>query len=192
VRSQRPDEAFTLARAAADAGIWFVEITMTVAGALSIIERLAVRRDLYIGAGTVLSKDQAKNGISAGAQFIVSPSLELDLIPFCHEMNIACFPGAATPTEVLTATRAGADLVKIFPADLVGGPDFIRQLLGPFPDVRFMVSGGVSQANVQEYARLGVTGICLGSAFLSTLLAQRGVDGLIKEIRDFVKLVEVA
>ena len=86
----------------------------------------------------------------------------------------------------------GADLVKIFPADLVGGPQFIRQMQGPFPDVRFMVSGGVSLANVQEYVQLGVIGICLGSAYLGSLLAEKGNSGFVKEIKEFIKGVEEA
>ncbi|MGH7827264.1 MAG: bifunctional 4-hydroxy-2-oxoglutarate aldolase/2-dehydro-3-deoxy-phosphogluconate aldolase [Candidatus Binatia bacterium] len=192
VRSKTADEALALACGAVEAGIRFVEITMTVPGALSVIDRLVLRGDLHVGAGTVLSKGQAEKAIAAGAQFVVSPSLELDLIPLCRSAGVPCFPGAATPTEVLTASRAGADLVKIFPADLVGGPDFIRQMLGPFPDVRFMVSGGVNKSNVQDYVRVGVIGICLGSAFLSNLLSQQGLDGFIREIRNYNILVEEA
>lgn len=192
VRSKSAHEAYTSACAASDAGIWFVEITLTVPNALGVIERLALRNDLYVGAGTVLSKRDGKKAIEAGARFIVSPTLELELIPLCHKAGVACFPGAATPTEILTARRVGADLVKIFPADLVGGPSFIRQMQGPFPDVRFMVSGGVSLANVQEYARIGVVGICLGSAYLGNLLAEKGSAGFIKEIKEFTKRVEDA
>jgi 2-dehydro-3-deoxyphosphogluconate aldolase/(4S)-4-hydroxy-2-oxoglutarate aldolase len=192
VRSKTADEAFALARAVADAGIQLVEITMTVPGAVGVIERLVALKDLHVGAGTVLSKDQAAKAIAAGAQFIVSPSLELDLIPICREAEVACFPGAATPTEVLGASRAGADLVKIFPADLVGGVDFIRQMLGPFPEIRFMVSGGVSKSNVQDYVRAGVIGICLGSAYLASTLTQKGHAGLVNELKEFVKLVAEA
>jgi 2-dehydro-3-deoxyphosphogluconate aldolase / (4S)-4-hydroxy-2-oxoglutarate aldolase len=192
VRPKSADEAYRTACAASDAGICFVEITFTVPGALRVIERLALRNGLYIGAGTVLSKKDGKEAIEAGARFVVSPTLELDLIPLCHKAGVACFPGAATPTEILTARRMGADLVKIFPADLVGGPYFIRQMQGPFPDVRFMVSGGVSLANVQEYIQLGVTGICLGSAYLGSLLVEKGNGGFVKEIKEFIKRVEEA
>jgi 2-dehydro-3-deoxyphosphogluconate aldolase / (4S)-4-hydroxy-2-oxoglutarate aldolase len=192
VRSKSADEAYTTACAASDAGIWFVEITLTVPGALGIIERLALRNDLYVGAGTVLSKHHGKQAIEAGARFVVSPTLELDLIPLCHKAGVACFPGAATPTEILAARRMGADLVKIFPADLLGGPYFIRQMQGPLPDVRFMVSGGVSLENVHEYVELGVTGICLGSSYLGSLLAEKGDAGFVKEIKQFSKRVEQA
>jgi 2-dehydro-3-deoxyphosphogluconate aldolase / (4S)-4-hydroxy-2-oxoglutarate aldolase len=192
VRSKSADEAYQTACAASEAGIWFIEITLTVPGALGVIERLAPRADLYVGAGTVLSKKDGKEAIEAGARFVVSPTLELDLIPLCHKAGVACFPGAATPTEILTARRMGADLVKIFPADLVGGPSFIKQMQGPFPDVRFMVSGGVSLANVQEYVRAGVTGICLGSSYLGGLFAEKGDGGFVKEIKEFIKRVEEA
>jgi 2-dehydro-3-deoxyphosphogluconate aldolase / (4S)-4-hydroxy-2-oxoglutarate aldolase len=168
VRSQSSAEAYRIACAASDAGIWFVEITFTVPDALRVIERLALRNDLYVGAGTVLSKKDGKEAIEAGSRFVVSPTLELDLIPLCHKARVACFPGA----------------------DLLGGPYFISQMQGPFPDVRFMVSGGVSLANVQEYIQLGVTGICLGSSYLASLLTEKGNAGFVKEIKEFIKRVE--
>jgi 2-dehydro-3-deoxyphosphogluconate aldolase/(4S)-4-hydroxy-2-oxoglutarate aldolase len=192
VRSQTSDEALAIAAAVSDAGVKFVEITFSVPGALKVIEALAQRPELHVGAGTVLSREQAKAAIAAGAQFVVAPSLELDLIPLCHKAGIACFPGAASPTEIITAARAGADLVKIFPADCVGGAYFIRQMSGPFPEIRFMVSGGVSLDNVKDYVQAGVTGICLGSAHLSSLLAQEGRSGISKEIARFTKSVREA
>jgi len=116
----------------------------------------------------------------------------LNLIGICHAANIACFPGAATPTEIIAASRAHADLVKIFPADLLGGPNFIRQMQGPFPDIRFMVSGGVSLKNVTDYVEAGVTGICLGSAYLERLLTEKGKKRFVKEMRQFDNLVAKA
>jgi 2-dehydro-3-deoxyphosphogluconate aldolase/(4S)-4-hydroxy-2-oxoglutarate aldolase len=192
IRSKSADEALATVAAAADAGVKFVEITFSVPGALNIIEALAQRPELHVGAGTVLSRDQAREAIAAGAQFVVAPSLELDLVPLCHQAGVACFPGAATPTEIITAARAGADLVKIFPADCVGGVYFIRQMSGPFPEVRFMVSGGVSLDNVKDYVQAGVTGICLGSAYLSALLARQGRESFIKEIAQFTESVAAA
>jgi 2-dehydro-3-deoxyphosphogluconate aldolase/(4S)-4-hydroxy-2-oxoglutarate aldolase len=192
VRSRSADEALVLARAAAAGGIKFVEITFSVPGALDVIKELAGREDLHVGAGTVLAPRQAERAIGVGAEFVVSPSLELNLIGICHMANVACFPGAATPTEIVAAQRARADLVKIFPADLAGGPTFIRQMRGPFPDVRFMVSGGVSLKNITEYVRVGVTGICLGSAYLESLLAEKGKKHFVKEMQRFVKLVAKA
>jgi len=192
VRSKNPDDAVALANAAADGGIKFIEITFSVPGALDVIKELTRRGGLHVGAGTVLAPQQAERAIGVGAQFIVSPSLELNLVGLCHTANIACFPGAATPTEIIVAQRARADLVKIFPADLVGGPYFIRQMQGPFPDVRFMVSGGVTLKNVGEYVQAGVIGICLGSAYLGSLLASKGKKLFAKEMEKFVKVVAQA
>jgi 2-dehydro-3-deoxyphosphogluconate aldolase/(4S)-4-hydroxy-2-oxoglutarate aldolase len=189
VRSKSAEEATALARAAAQGGIRFVEITFSVPGALDVIRDLAREKRVHVGAGTVLAPQDAERAINAGAEFVVSPSLELNLIGICHAANIACFPGAATPTEIIAARRAHADLVKIFPADLVGGPYFIKQMQGPFPEVRYMVSGGVSLENVQDYVRAGVTGICLGSAYLGALLSEQGVKKFIKEMQKFTKLV---
>lgn len=192
VRSASAEEALALAHAAADGGIKFVEITFTVPGALDVIKELAARRNIHVGAGTVLAPQQAERAISVGAEFVVSPSLEINLIGLCHTANIACFPGAATPTEIIAAHRAHADLVKIFPADLSGGPYFIRQMQGPFPEVRFMVSGGVGLTNIAEYVQVGVTGICLGSAYLGNLLAEKGKKRFAKEMQKFVDLVAKA
>jgi 2-dehydro-3-deoxyphosphogluconate aldolase/(4S)-4-hydroxy-2-oxoglutarate aldolase len=192
VRTKSADDALALAQAAAEGGVKFVEITFSVPGALDVIKELAGRKDIHVGAGTVLAPQQAERAIGAGAEFVVSPSLELNLVGICHMANVACFPGAATPTEIVAAQRAHADLVKIFPADLAGGPYFIRQMRGPFPDVRFMVSGGVSLKNVTEYVRVGVTGICLGSAYLGNLLAEKGRKQFVKEMQKFVKRVAAA
>jgi 2-dehydro-3-deoxyphosphogluconate aldolase/(4S)-4-hydroxy-2-oxoglutarate aldolase len=192
VRSKSPEEALELARAATEAGIRFVEITFTVPGALDVVSSLAREKRIHVGAGTVLAPQQAERAINAGAEFVVSPSLEINLIGICHSANIPCFPGAATPTEIIAAARAHADLVKIFPADLAGGPQFIKQMQGPFPDVRYMVSGGVNIKNVQEYVRVGVTGICLGSLYLAELLMKKGRKQFVSEIQRFVKLVAQA
>jgi 2-dehydro-3-deoxyphosphogluconate aldolase/(4S)-4-hydroxy-2-oxoglutarate aldolase len=192
VRSKTAEEAMATAKAALQGGVKFIEITFSVPGALDVIKSLAAEQDLHVGAGTVLSSEQAKKAIGAGARFVVAPSLELNLVPICHEANVPCIPGAATPTEIITAARAKADLVKIFPADTVGGPYFIRQMFGPFPEIRFMVSGGVTAANVKEYVQVGVTGICLGSAYLASTLSEKGHDGLVNQLRRFVELVEEA
>jgi 2-dehydro-3-deoxyphosphogluconate aldolase/(4S)-4-hydroxy-2-oxoglutarate aldolase len=192
VRSKTAQEATELAHAAAQGGIRFIEITFSVPGALDVIRELAHEKRVHVGAGTVLVPQQAERAITAGAEFVVSPSLELNLIGICHAANIACFPGAATPTEIIAARRAHADLVKIFPADLVGGPYFVKQMQGPFPEVRYMVSGGVDLDNVQEYVQVGVTGICLGSAYLGALLSEHGAKKLVHEIRKFVEIVSDA
>lgn len=189
VRSASAKEANETVAAVAEGGIRFIEITLTVPDAFSVIRRWAGSPGIRVGAGTVLSADQAEGAIAAGAEFVVSPTLELDLVPLCHRAGVACVTGAATATEILAAVRGAADIVKLFPADCLGGPNFVRQLLGPLPDVRFMVSGGVDERNVQEYIRLGVTGIVLGSAFLNRLIRENGPAALSDEARRFVRLV---
>ena len=192
LRSATPDEAHATAQAVAEAGVKFVEVTLSVPGAFGVIEKLAERSGLHVAGGTVLSKKDAKRAIAAGAQLIVSPTLELDLIPICRKEGIPCVIGASTPTEILTAARAGADLVKIFPADCVGGPNFVRQILGPMPDLRLLVSGGVHLDNVREYVELGVTGVCLSSAYLKKLFAEGGERSIVKQVKPFVEMVNGA
>ena len=192
VRSKSAEEAMETAAAVAAGGIKFVEITFSVPGAVRVIAELAKRCDLRVGGGTVLSPNEAQQAIASGAEFIVSPTLELNLVPICRAADVACISGAATPSEIISAARAGADLVKIFPADCAGGPRFVRQILGPFPDARLMVSGGVDESNVKEYAALGVTGICIGSAALRDGLLKKGRKGLAQQVAKFVKLVEEA
>ncbi len=190
VRSKSAEEALETVEAVAEAGVGFVEITFSVPDAVGLIRQLAKRSGLVVGAGTVLSKEQAGEAIAAGARFIVSPTLELGLLPICREADVVSVPGAGTATEILTAMRAGPDLVKLFPADCLGGPNFVRQIANTFSGVRFVVSGGVSLANVKEYMEAGVIGLSLGSAFLRDALAKEGRRGLVEKVKPFVKLVD--
>src|SRR3990167_5422932 len=174
VRSQSSQEALQTVEGVAEAGVKFVEITFSVPDALGVMKELAKRKDLFVGAGTVLSIEQARQAIAAGARFIVSPTLELGLVPICREADVVSVPGAGTATEILTAMRGGPDLIKLFPADCLGGPSFVRQIANTFAGARFVVSGGVSLANVKEYIAAGVIGLSLGSAFLREALAKEG------------------
>ncbi len=112
------------------------------------------------------------------------------MIPICRKAGVVCVTGAATATEILTAMRAGTDLVKLFPADCLGGPNFVGQIANTFSGARFMVSGGVSLANVKEYVEVGVVGLALGSAFLRGVLSREGHSGLVQKVVPFVKLVK--
>lgn len=192
VRSKTAAEALATARAAAEGGVRFVEITLTVPGAFDVIQKLAQDPALFVGAGTVLSKEHAWEAIDCGVRFVVSPTLELDLIPICHEAGILCATGAATPTEILTAIRKGSDMVKIFPADCLGGPHFVRQVMAALPKAATMVSGGVTLENVREYVEIGVTGIVLGSAMLRDLLSTQGHEGVVREVGRFIEAVSTA
>lgn len=190
VRSKSAEEAIVTAEAAAEAGVEFVEITFSVPGAPAVIGELAKREGALVGAGTVLSRDQAEQAIEAGARFVVSPSFEPAVLEACRAAAVTAVSGAATPTEILSGVRSGADLVKLFPADCLGGPHFVRQVRSTMPEVRLVVSGGVSLENLEEYLRSGVTGLVIGSAFLSQVLAERGRAGLVAKAREFVEAVE--
>jgi 2-dehydro-3-deoxyphosphogluconate aldolase/(4S)-4-hydroxy-2-oxoglutarate aldolase len=137
-------------------GIPVVELTMTVPGAIGVIEELArTSPELLVGAGTVLEIETARACVDAGASFVTSPGLDRKTVEFAVRRNVAAIPGALTPTEVMMARDAGADLIKIFPCSQVGGPSYIKALKAPFPHVPFIASGGVDQVTASEFIRAG-------------------------------------
>ena len=155
-----------VARALHDGGVRALEITLTTPGAVAGIAELADAGDgMLVGAGTVLDAVAARSVVDAGARFVVSPVLEPDVIRVCRDHNVPCIPGAFTPTEILAAWRAGAALVKLFPAAAVG-PGFVRDVLAPLPFLRIVPSGGVTLDSVGDWIRAGVAAVSLGSALL--------------------------
>ena len=167
VRAREAQGIATIARALQAGGVHAVEITLTTAGAVGAIAELAREGEgVLIGAGTVLDAAAARNVLDAGARFVVSPTLEPDVIRVCRDRNVPCIPGAFTPTEILAAWRAGAALVKLFPAVTVG-PGFVRELLGPLPSLRIVPSGGVTLESVGDWIRAGVVAVSVGGALLS-------------------------
>jgi 2-dehydro-3-deoxyphosphogluconate aldolase/(4S)-4-hydroxy-2-oxoglutarate aldolase len=165
------------------AGISVCEVTMTVPNAIGVIRRLVDRFGdrAAIGAGTVLSADDAKACIDAGAQFIVSPGLDLSTITLAHSRDIAVLPGALTPTEVITAWKAGADMVKIFPCSAVGGAKYISALKGPLPQVKMLPTGGVGLATAHEYIAAGAAALGIGSELVDRAALEAGRDGELTE-----------
>ncbi len=153
--------------ALAEGGVRALEVTMTVPGALKVMEELA--RDLptgfVLGAGTVLDPETARAAILAGARYVVSPVLREGVVRMCHRYDIAALPGCLTPTEILTAWEAGADIVKVFPATALG-PSYFRDLRGPLPQVRLMPTGGVSLANAGDWIRAGAVALGVGTALV--------------------------
>ena len=154
-----------IAEALIAGGIEMMEVTCNTAGFASMIRALkeATKGKMLIGAGTVISVDLAKEALAAGAEYAIAPDTNADVISYCVENDVAVMPGAATPTEVLTARRYGAKMVKIFPASALGA-DYIRQLCGPIDDVEFVAVGGVTPANVRDFMKAGCIGIGIGSA----------------------------
>ena len=147
LRAESVEKALALAEAIAAGGVTVLEITMTVPGAIQVMRKLAEQRpDILIGAGTVLDAETARMCILEGAKFVVSPALNLKTIEMCHRYSIAVLPGALTPTEIVTAWEAGADVVKVFPASALGGAKYLTALKGPLPQVEMIPTGGVSLA----------------------------------------------
>jgi 2-dehydro-3-deoxyphosphogluconate aldolase/(4S)-4-hydroxy-2-oxoglutarate aldolase len=185
VRSPDSRQLVEAARALADGGVSVVEITMTVPGALDVVRRVreALGDRLLLGAGTVLDPETARAALLAGAEFLVAPTVNLDVIRLCQRYDKLVMPGAFTPTEILAAWEAGADIVKVFPADVVG-PAFFKALCGPLPQVRLMPTGGVDLTTAAAFLRAGAC--CLGVG--GQLVEPKAVaEGNFERIRDLAR-----
>lgn len=183
VRVSASQEAMQVAEALRAGGATLVEITMTVQGAIAVIKALSGKfgEDVIIGAGTVLDAETAKQAVSSGARFLVSPSLNLDLIHFARREGIAVIPGALTPTEIVTAWNAHADMVKVFPAAQVGGPDYLRALKGPLPQIPLVPTGGVNLQNAGAFIRAGAAALGVGGELVDKKAVAQGNLGVITE-----------
>src|SRR2546421_10631924 len=161
VRSPDSQQLVEAARALVEGGVSVVEITMTVPDALDVVRqvRKALGDRLLLGAGTVLDPETARAALLAGAEFLVAPTVNLDVIRLCQRYDRLVLPGAFTPTEILAAWEAGADVVKVFPADVVG-PAFFQALRGPLPQIRLMPTGGVDLTTAASFLKAGAC--CLG------------------------------
>jgi 2-dehydro-3-deoxyphosphogluconate aldolase/(4S)-4-hydroxy-2-oxoglutarate aldolase len=178
VAVMRMADAAKLALAAAAlrrGGVTALEVTMTVPGAVEIIREMAREKapGVLVGAGTVLDARAASEVIGAGADFVVSPITDRDMIRVCREAGVLVVPGAFTPTEIVAAWRAGADIVKVFPATSLG-PQFFRDLRGPLPQVRLMPTGGVNLANAGEFIAAGACCVGMGTALLDKAIVEKG------------------
>lgn len=177
------------------AGISVVEITMTVPDAVTVIGAVAARfgSGVLIGAGTITSADEARRAVGAGAQFVVSPGFDADVVEVAHALDVPVMPGVLTPTEIMAATRAGADWVKVFPCSALGGPAYLRALRGPFPQLKMMPTGGVSLTTVSEYIEAGAAAVGIGSELVDpTLLASGRYESLSERALTFVTIVRAA
>lgn len=166
VRASTPEKAQKISDACVKGGCGSIELTFTVPGATEVIKSLmkAYRdTDVLIGAGTVLDSETARIAILAGAQFIVSPDFDADCAKLCNRYRIAYVPGIQTVKEAITAMEAGADILKIFPGDLLG-PRFIKDIKGPLPYAKLMPSGGVSVDNTEEWIHAGAVAVSAGSS----------------------------
>ena len=195
VRAQSGDEALAAVDAICAGGIPILEITMTVPGAVKIIKELTKRLgdEALIGAGTVLDSETARQCIDAGARFVVSPSLDVPTIDACRSLRVPVFPGAMTPTEVVTAWKAGADAVKVFPANAVGGATYLKSLRAPLPQIELIPTGGVSLTNVAEFMAAGALAVGVGADLVNLDAVRNGdVASITAKAREYVSAVNAA
>ncbi len=193
VRAENAEQAVKIADACAAADIAALEITFTVPGAADVIKKLAEvynKGEILVGAGTVLDPETARAAILAGAQYVVSPCLNVETVKLCNRYQVACMPGAMTIKEVVECMEAGADIVKIFPGELFG-PAIIKAVKGPIPQAPLMPTGGVSLENVNEWIKAGAVAVGVGGNL--TAGAKKGDYQSITNIgRQFVDKVRQA
>jgi 2-dehydro-3-deoxyphosphogluconate aldolase / (4S)-4-hydroxy-2-oxoglutarate aldolase len=192
VRASSPDEARLAAEAVCEGGIPIVEITMTVPGAVEVIRDLAKTAAPYVlvGAGTVLNPDIAQRCLDAGAQFLVSPGLNLRTVGLAVRERKLIMAGALTPTEVITAWEAGADFVKVFPCGQVGGPKYIKALKGPLPEIPLVPTGGVNLQTAAEFIEAGAAALGVGGELVHLeSLRSRKAHVIIENARKLLAVV---
>jgi 2-dehydro-3-deoxyphosphogluconate aldolase / (4S)-4-hydroxy-2-oxoglutarate aldolase len=192
VRTNNADSAVRAVEAISNAGIACAEITMTVKGAIRALEQVADRfgDKILLGAGTVLDPETARACMLAGANFFVTPALNRETIAIAKRYSKPIFPGALTPTEVVTAWEAGADGIKVFPCSAVGGAKYIRALRGPFPDIEFVPTGGVNLETVSDFLAAGCCAVGVGSELVDAkLIGANKYDELTERARQYQQKV---
>jgi 2-dehydro-3-deoxyphosphogluconate aldolase/(4S)-4-hydroxy-2-oxoglutarate aldolase len=182
IRIKEPEKLRAVVDAIADGGVRALEVTMTVPGAVELIRGLAptLPAGFILGAGTVLDRETAARVIDAGARYVVSPVFRRSVIDACHERGVAAMPGCFTPTEILEAWEAGADVVKVFPATALG-PGYIKDVRAPLPQVKLMPTGGVTIDNAGEWIKAGAVAVGVGTALLDAKAIAAGDYGVLRE-----------
>jgi len=191
VRFDRSEDLVQVARAVRAGGVRAIEFTMTTPNALDIIEQSAREfgQDVLLGAGTVLDPETARAAILAGAQFVVAPTLNPQVIETCRRYSKAVIAGAFTPTEILTAWEWGADFVKVFPAEF-GGPEYLKAVLAPLPQVKLIPVGGVSLENTGAFIKAGASAVAVGGNLVKkSAIAAKRFDELTELARAYVQAV---
>ncbi|MGD0916275.1 MAG: bifunctional 2-keto-4-hydroxyglutarate aldolase/2-keto-3-deoxy-6-phosphogluconate aldolase [Thermodesulfobacteriota bacterium] len=194
VRAESAEQAVKVIDAAREGGILALEVTMTVPGAIDVIKEICSKYgggDEIIGAGTVLDAETARMAMLAGAQFIVGPTLNADMIRICNRYQINCIPGTMSVTEILQALELGASIVKIFPGSLLK-PDFVKNVHGPIPYAPLMPTGGVTVENAPEWIRAGAVAIGVGGDLTKDGLAKGDYSLITKKAEAYVKAVREA
>lgn len=192
IRAESPELLVDVAEALLAGGVEVMEVTFTVPRAARVIEKVADKlgNRVLLGAGTVLDTETARVAFLAGAEFIVSPAVNVDVIEMCRRYSKLVMPGAFTPTEVVTAWQSGADIVKVFPSDLVG-PKYLKLLHGPLPQIRLMPTGGVNLDTATEFLKAGACALGIGGSLVEAKAVAAGDMQRIESLaRQFVQLVE--
>jgi 2-dehydro-3-deoxyphosphogluconate aldolase / (4S)-4-hydroxy-2-oxoglutarate aldolase len=194
IRTSSSAEARFAAESVAKAGIPIVEITMTVPGAIEVISDLVhTAPNVIVGAGTVLDLETARLCLKAGASFLTSPGLELDIVKFARDQDVLMMAGALTPTEVIAAWKAGSDFVKIFPCAQIGGDSYIKALKGPFPQIPLIAAGGVNQQTASGFILAGATALGIGGELIPRAAIELRQPERIRELaRRFLNSVKTA
>ena len=193
IRATSADLAIKAAAAIEAGGVSLLEVTMTVPGAIDVIGAVikSSQGRVLVGAGTVLDAETARACIIAGAQFIVSPALNRGTIELCRRYSVAVIPGALTPTEIVTAWEAGADIVKVFPCGALGGPRYLSVLKGPLPQIKLIPTGGVSLSNAADYLAAGAYALGVGSDLVdSSALAKGDMEIITENAKKYVAVVQ--
>jgi 2-dehydro-3-deoxyphosphogluconate aldolase / (4S)-4-hydroxy-2-oxoglutarate aldolase len=195
IRAESADEAARVIDAIRAGGVSVLEITMTVPGAVGLIAEVARRvgNDAVVGAGTVLDAETARAVILAGARFVVSPALDLATIACCRRYGVPVAPGALTPTEVVAAWQAGADIVKVFPANAMGGPSYIKALKAPLPQIELCPTGGVSLETAADFIKAGASILGVGNDLVDLKALRAGqAQAITDKAKRFVEIVKTA
>ncbi len=195
IRVTSAAEAIDVADAIKEGGGSLIEITMSVQGAIDVIKELTrkYKEDILVGAGTLLDSETGRAALLAGAQFLVTPMLNLDIIELAHRYSVVVMPGAMTPTEILTAWNAGADMVKVFPAAQLGGPDYIKALRGPFPQVLYVPTGGVNLQNTGAFIKAGAAAVGAGGELVDKkAVKEKNFSVITENTRAFLKAIKDA
>ncbi len=195
IRARSAGEALKVVEAVRKGGINTIEITMTVPGAIGVMESLAKEAgdEILLGAGSVLDPETARASILAGAEFIVGPCLSPELVRLCKRYSKIVIPGAMTPTEIVSAWEMGADVVKVFPAGQLGGPAYIKAVKAPLPQILLNPTGGVNLDNAGEFIKAGASVISVGSALVDKkAVVQGNFEVLIRKAEQFVEEVRKA
>ena len=191
LRGMNPKDLVNIASALHEGGIKIIEVTLNSDEALSLIEKLsaAFQNRMLVGAGTVLTVKDARNAVAAGASFLISPTLDLEVIKAAKDNSVISIPGAYTPTEVFTAWKNGADIIKVFPAP---GPDYIKNILAPLNQIPIMPTGGIDTQNIAAYKNAGASAYGIGSSLVNNKeeVNELYLQNLIAKAKRFVEAIK--